>query len=717
MSGVGQQHPLGVSIVQLPSRTLGSGSRSRTASGSGSMSHRASRSRSEGMDMSGGVLLEVDTALYNVTVEPSKKQNAFTLRLVPRSVRRERDDVDDVEGEEEVDDEDDDEILAGLSDSDAEEVTSSKTARRSPRRGGTASSVSLPDSQTAMPSKKQKLGANSQPKAKTKAEPKAKAAAKPKKRGGKALEEEIVIQETQMTQPVLTENSQAEGSDGLPPCETQFSQVSSSSSSGCAAGAAVADAETEVADDEPATMDVAQDGDGSKGVLETEAVMHDHEDDEGDDAAAQEEEEQQRAVPAKTTPRLPLPPVLRDALRNNVIEPETTGPKPCARWGCTATLDTTRNRMIVVGGQADDENESILGDVHSLNLDSLEWQQIMVANLAPRCWHTSTYSRKGDVLLIFGGIDAAGDEMSAMTAFDCQVEIFFPLQTSGRAPTPRSGHSAVMLEESGLMCVFGGCRKTKWYNDVHLFEPSSGHWLQVTVTGEIPPPRVYHSAASLPGDRMIIFGGNARDESFNDAYMLSPAHGSSAKRDVFVWSKINVAGGIPPAPRAGHASVACGTEDVVVFGGWDTNVADGLVEVFKDAHVLNVRTQRWRAAGSRFASDVPHMTGHAALCIGQPETPQGAALLVFGGQGAPPACERFNSLNVVTLPVGDATSATASAATSASGSAPAPAAPAARTKAKPMAKTKADNAARKATRESNPASEGTGPHDSDEDEF
>ena len=70
-------------------------------------------------------------------------------------------------------------------------------------------------------------------------------------------------------------------------------------------------------------------------------------------------------------------------------------------------------------------------------------------------------------------------------------------------------------------CRFGGViERDDCYNDTWSFDISTRKWTELQCTGSIPSPRGGHTAV-LVGDVMYVFGGSSRDEGImDDLYAL-----------------------------------------------------------------------------------------------------------------------------------------------------------------------------------------------------
>jgi hypothetical protein len=102
--------------------------------------------------------------------------------------------------------------------------------------------------------------------------------------------------------------------------------------------------------------------------------------------------------------------------------------------------------------------------------------------------------------------------------------------------------------------VFGGKGSRGCFNDVHVFDPVKNEWNQPYVRGIYPAGRYGHSAVTIEGSKMFVFGGSNGVWCFNDLYVL---HASD-----LTWYKVITSGLTQPSPRAYHV---CEVVDLRLF--------------------------------------------------------------------------------------------------------------------------------------------------------
>eukprot|EP00741_Cyanophora_paradoxa_P009104 tig00000145_g8816.t1 len=234
---------------------------------------------------------------------------------------------------------------------------------------------------------------------------------------------------------------------------------------------------------------------------------------------------------------------------------------PSPRRGHSATL--VGNKIIVFGGVGPDAQ--LHNDLHILDLDSLTWSLPTGVGGAPptgRYGHTATLV--GNKIVIFGG---SGDAVyNDLHVLDLRRMAWYEAQCSGKPPSPRCGHTASLVGRR--LVVFGGggqedC-EARFFSDTHLLDTDSMAWSVAELgpgSGPPPSPRRAHTATAVAG-RVLVFGGGggeAGGDLYNDLHLFD--------LDGMRWSLVPDPEGDVPEPRLNHTAAACGGELVVFAGG------------------------------------------------------------------------------------------------------------------------------------------------------
>jgi hypothetical protein len=176
-------------------------------------------------------------------------------------------------------------------------------------------------------------------------------------------------------------------------------------------------------------------------------------------------------------------------------------------------------------------------------------------------------------------------------------------------------------------------------------------------------PRSYHSATAI-ANRIVIFGGNNAEQSFNTVHVLEQnvvdnttadgGGGNTTTTTTWRWTHPNVRGH-PPKPRTGHsATLLADQKTICIFGGWDFLSDDDANDeefIFQDSFLLDTEKWEWKpgpvivnsssstTAGSDEQDDDGNTTsytkrvGHCAVLAVSSETDSNRQkVMIFGGR-------------------------------------------------------------------------------------
>lgn len=74
------------------------------------------------------------------------------------------------------------------------------------------------------------------------------------------------------------------------------------------------------------------------------------------------------------------------------------------------------------------------------------------------------------------------------------------IRTSGPVPSPRAGHSSVMIGHAHVL-IFGGRDARRTFNDVLELDLRTLTWKKLIGSGTCPCPRYEHTATSTKGPK------------------------------------------------------------------------------------------------------------------------------------------------------------------------------------------------------------------------
>lgn len=215
----------------------------------------------------------------------------------------------------------------------------------------------------------------------------------------------------------------------------------------------------------------------------------------------------------------------------NGEELDVFGDIPQARFGHTVTL-VSSSKAVLFGGATGDTGKYIMtGDTYLFNILSKTWAKLSVKGVppSPRAAHHATNVEQMQ-MVVYGGATGGGslasDDLFLLDMRNGEEEATWMIvPVVGSTPGRRYGHTIVFAKPHLL--VFGGNTGSEPVNDVWCLsvEKAPFSWTKLNCGTNVPPVRVYHSAAlcstgSATG-MMVIFGGRTSDSSaLNDTWGL-----------------------------------------------------------------------------------------------------------------------------------------------------------------------------------------------------
>jgi hypothetical protein len=115
----------------------------------------------------------------------------------------------------------------------------------------------------------------------------------------------------------------------------------------------------------------------------------------------------------------------------------------------------------------------------------------------------------------------------------------------GPAPAAREDHTWTVTPDGSFAYLFGGRDGATVFDDLWAYDLAAGTWSQVSDAGSGPPARFGHNAAWAEGIGLVVFGGQAGADFFNDLWAYDPAANA--------WRPLP-AGGARPVARYGSCA-------------------------------------------------------------------------------------------------------------------------------------------------------------------
>ncbi len=241
-----------------------------------------------------------------------------------------------------------------------------------------------------------------------------------------------------------------------------------------------------------------------------------------------------------------------------------SGDVPTARTGHAMAYDPTRRQVFLFGGWSIAES---FGDTWMYEPASNAWAELSPAGSLPtaRTGHALAYDPGTGKLIMFGGYDSTGDlELNDTWAYDPAANTWTEITPTGDLPSPREGASLVLAPDTGALIMFGGYDDNgAQLSDTWAFYPSTETWTNMSPASDVPSGRDRYSMVYDPiASNMILFGGWADGTMLGDTWLYDPIANA--------WTEVTPAGS--PSARGGHHAVYDPVlRRVVLFGGWDDN--------------------------------------------------------------------------------------------------------------------------------------------------
>ncbi|CAM9138874.1 unnamed protein product [Lampetra planeri] len=225
------------------------------------------------------------------------------------------------------------------------------------------------------------------------------------------------------------------------------------------------------------------------------------------------------------------------------------GPTPDARIGHTAVYDPDSKRIFVFGGS---KNKKWFNDVHILDTQSWKWTMVEAQGKVPPLAYHSCSMFQGELFVLGGVFPCPNPEpdgcSDSLYIFDPHLSIWYQPIVTGDKPSPRSGHSACVMQERKIY-VFGGWDTPVCYNDMYMLDLGLMEFSAVATTGKAPSPRSWHGSAVLSDTKFLIHGGYNGNNALSDTFVFDT--------DTNSWTEVT----LPQlsVPRAGHSIITMAT--------------------------------------------------------------------------------------------------------------------------------------------------------------
>ncbi|MGM0568881.1 MAG: Kelch repeat-containing protein, partial [Elusimicrobiota bacterium] len=254
-------------------------------------------------------------------------------------------------------------------------------------------------------------------------------------------------------------------------------------------------------------------------------------------------------------------------LMNRIIKEEAPEAPSARRWHLMWEGDSG---VYLFGGKMEKKDSS-----ETFKFSGGSWTQLFPSTSPP-----AMYGLKGEKGIFFGGY-RDGEPVDYTWGWDKENDNWFRIYTD-TAPAARFGHSFALTDNQGVL--FGGYIDSSiaYSSDTWVFDVEHKKWEEKKPPSS-PPARKKASMTGMGGGKVLMFGGEGKDEDgsyLGDTWIYSVSDSS--------WTKIE--GEVSPPARRRAAMTYNSDENVaVLFGGKDSSA-----ELLNDIWVFNPETALWQ---------------------------------------------------------------------------------------------------------------------------
>ncbi|KAH6756905.1 Galactose oxidase/kelch repeat superfamily protein [Perilla frutescens var. hirtella] len=255
--------------------------------------------------------------------------------------------------------------------------------------------------------------------------------------------------------------------------------------------------------------------------------------------------------------------------------------------------------------------------LYVFNLNDQTWSVVNASGNVPSARVGVTMASIGGTIYVFGGRDAAHEELDQLYSFETLTNTWTQLP---QGPPHRSYHS--MAVDERRVYVFGGCGNAGRLNDMWAYDGVDGKWIEFPLPGENCKPRGGPGLVAILGKIWVVYGFSG--EELDDVHCFHPEEGS--------WVEVETCGHKPTA-RSVFSTLGVG-KYIFVYGG-EIDPSDlghlGAGKFSGEVYVLDTEALVWERWGDVSGSDDhPGPRGWCAFA-GVEQGPGQAGMLVYGG--------------------------------------------------------------------------------------
>ena len=200
---------------------------------------------------------------------------------------------------------------------------------------------------------------------------------------------------------------------------------------------------------------------------------------------------------------------------NDTWEERTPADHPSRRRGHDMVYHSGLDLLVLFGGAW---GGARYNDTWVYDVSNDTWTDIsLVHGPSRRAWHSMTYDGNTKKIILFGGCWSINSPHNDTWEYDLKTNTWNEIETTS-PPTGRYDHSMVYAPLDEEVILFGGKAAGENFNDTWSYDTSGREWTKGD-PGEFPQARSAHGAVyDRRYDRVVLFGGKD-DDYYDDTWV------------------------------------------------------------------------------------------------------------------------------------------------------------------------------------------------------
>ena len=265
----------------------------------------------------------------------------------------------------------------------------------------------------------------------------------------------------------------------------------------------------------------------------------------------------------ENTPRIPVNNTLYcyDLEKSSWVKLNVKGQAPCARIAHAAAV--VEKKLFIFGGRTGiDMGEGSLNDLHCFNTETLTWSEIKCQGQVPSARSYHAMVSRGQQLYLFGGCGAEG-RLNDLYSYDSVSNTWKSYPT--HQPIRGRGGPGLVATDTTIFVVSGFAGEET--NDMYRFDLKNESWMTLNPDPVFSPRSVF--GIGCLGDFLVVFGGEVKPSELGHAGaggFTNETWVYDTRSQESKWIKITAEGQSPPA-RGWFSAAPSGEEEMVIYGG------------------------------------------------------------------------------------------------------------------------------------------------------